>query len=65
MKVMLQSSMVVAMSVYGIAALLAALACTLLPIETKGKELKETVVFNKWSTPKTSDYLFIYVTLSH
>lgn len=47
MKVMLQSSMVVAMSVYGIAALLAALACTLLPIETKGKELKETVVFNK------------------
>lgn len=44
---MLQSSLVVAMSVYGVAALLAAVACILLPIETKGRELKETVIVTK------------------
>lgn len=31
------------MTVYGLAALLAAVACFLLPIETKGKEMKESV----------------------
>ncbi|XP_054280439.1 synaptic vesicle 2-related protein [Macrosteles quadrilineatus] len=46
-QVMLQSSLVVAMGVYGVAALLAAIACVLLPIETKGRELKETVIFTK------------------
>lgn len=39
----MQSSLLFAMCVYGIAALSAAVACVLLPIETKGKEMKETV----------------------
>lgn len=39
----MQSSLLFAMSVYGVAALSAAVACLLLPIETKGKEMKETV----------------------
>lgn len=42
-QVLLQSSLFLAMSVYGIAAVMAAIACALLPIETKGKEMKETV----------------------
>ncbi|XP_046683021.1 synaptic vesicle 2-related protein [Homalodisca vitripennis] len=46
-QVLLQSSLLVATSVYGVAALLAAVACVLLPIETKGRELKETVIFTK------------------
>ncbi|KAG8232729.1 hypothetical protein J437_LFUL013322 [Ladona fulva] len=42
-QVMLKSSIVFAMSVYIFAALLAAAASIMLPIETKGRELKETV----------------------
>lgn len=42
-QVLLNSSLLLAMTVYGIAALLAAVACFMLPIETKGKELKESV----------------------
>ncbi|XP_075218906.1 synaptic vesicle 2-related protein isoform X2 [Lycorma delicatula] len=42
-QVLMQSSLLFAMSVYGVAALTAAVACVLLPIETKGKEMKETV----------------------
>ncbi|XP_063220101.1 synaptic vesicle 2-related protein [Bacillus rossius redtenbacheri] len=40
-QVLMQSSLVLAMSVYGITALLAGIACLLLPIETKGKDMKE------------------------
>ncbi|XP_034235778.1 synaptic vesicle 2-related protein [Thrips palmi] len=42
-QVLLNSSLPLAMTVYGLAALLAAVACFLLPIETKGKEMKESV----------------------
>ncbi|KAL1129933.1 hypothetical protein AAG570_012877 [Ranatra chinensis] len=40
-QVLLQSSLALALVVYGSAALLSAIACSLLPIETKGKEMKE------------------------
>ncbi|KAK3927334.1 Synaptic vesicle 2-related protein [Frankliniella fusca] len=42
-QVLLNSSLLLAMTVYGLAALLAAVACFMLPIETKGKEMKESV----------------------
>ncbi|XP_067015132.1 synaptic vesicle 2-related protein [Anabrus simplex] len=42
-QVLMQSSLLLATLVYGLAALLAAGACIMLPIETKGKEMKETV----------------------
>lgn len=37
----MKSSLVVAMAIYGCMALLAALSCALLPIETKDQEMKE------------------------
>lgn len=43
-QVLLQSSLFFAMTVYGVAALMAAVACAMLPIETKGKEMKESFV---------------------
>jgi hypothetical protein len=39
----MQSSVMFATSVYGLAALLAAVACCFLPIETKDREMVETV----------------------
>uniref|UniRef100_A0A8D8Z508 Synaptic vesicle 2-related protein n=1 Tax=Cacopsylla melanoneura TaxID=428564 RepID=A0A8D8Z508_9HEMI len=42
-QVLLKSSLSIAMTVYAVAALSAALACALLPFETKGKEMKETL----------------------
>jgi hypothetical protein len=39
----MQSSLMFATAVYGLAALLAAVACFLLPIETKDREMVETV----------------------
>ncbi|KAL3287918.1 hypothetical protein HHI36_002374 [Cryptolaemus montrouzieri] len=42
-QVLLKSSMSLAITIYTVSALLAALACLVLPIETVGKELTETV----------------------
>ncbi|KAI5704680.1 hypothetical protein M8J75_007854 [Diaphorina citri] len=42
-QVLLKSSLSIAMTVYGVAALSAALACACLPFETKGKEMKESM----------------------
>lgn len=42
-QVLLKSSIAVAISVYSTAALLAAIACVILPIETSGKELTDNV----------------------
>ncbi|KOB67588.1 putative sugar transporter [Operophtera brumata] len=42
-EVLLKNSIAIATGVYSIAALLAAVACLLLPIETKGREMKETI----------------------
>ncbi|KDR17464.1 synaptic vesicle 2-related protein [Zootermopsis nevadensis] len=42
-QVLMQSSLTLATSVYGLAALLAAVACFFLPIETKDREMVETV----------------------
>lgn len=42
-QVLLKSSVAVAISVYSTAALLAAIACIILPIETSGKELTDNV----------------------
>lgn len=42
-QVLMQSSLLLAMTVYGVSALMAACACFFLPIETKGKEMKESV----------------------
>ncbi|PSN40655.1 Synaptic vesicle 2-related protein [Blattella germanica] len=42
-QVLMQSSITMATAVYGLSAMLAALACFLLPIETKDHELSETV----------------------
>nr|CAD7423187.1 unnamed protein product [Timema monikensis] len=39
-QVLIQSSLVLATAVYGVFSLLAAVACLMLPIETKGKEMK-------------------------
>jgi len=39
----MQSSVAFATAVYGLAALLAAIACCFLPIETKDREMAETV----------------------
>ncbi|KPJ11124.1 Synaptic vesicle 2-related protein [Papilio machaon] len=41
--VLLKNSIVIATAVYSLAALLAALACLALPIETKGREMRDTV----------------------
>lgn len=43
LQVLLKSSIVVATSVYATAAILAAVACIVLPIETTGKELTDNV----------------------
>lgn len=43
LQVLLKSSIAVAISVYSTAALLAAIACVVLPIETSGKELTDNV----------------------
>ncbi|KAE8747251.1 hypothetical protein FOCC_FOCC006043 [Frankliniella occidentalis] len=53
-QVLLNSSLLLAMTVYGLAALLAAVACFMLPIETKGKELKESVSGPQLHRPQTS-----------
>lgn len=42
-QVLLKSSVAVAVSVYAVAAVLAAVACVILPIETRGKELTDNV----------------------
>lgn len=42
-QVLLKSSITFATSIYTVSALLAAVACILLPIETRGKELTENV----------------------
>nr|CAD7460198.1 unnamed protein product [Timema tahoe] len=42
-QVLIQSSLVLATAVYGVFSLLAAVACLMLPIETKGKEMKESM----------------------
>ena len=41
-QVLLRLSPYLAISIYGTVALLASIACLLLPVETKGRELKET-----------------------
>ena len=41
-QVLLKLSPYLAISIYGTVALLASIACLLLPVETKGRELKET-----------------------
>ncbi|XP_022913065.1 synaptic vesicle 2-related protein [Onthophagus taurus] len=46
-QVLLKSSITFATTIYGIAALLAAVACLILPIETRGKELEEKVHQNQ------------------
>lgn len=43
LQVLLKSSIVIATSVYTVAALLAAIACIVLPFETTGKELTDNV----------------------
>lgn len=53
-QVLLNSSLLLAMTVYGLAALLAAVACFMLPIETKGKELKESVSGPQLHRPQAS-----------
>ncbi|XP_061380089.1 synaptic vesicle 2-related protein [Danaus plexippus] len=42
-QVLLRNSVLIATAVYSVAALLAAAACLALPIETKGREMKDTV----------------------
>ncbi|GLH03869.1 Organic cation transporter protein [Gryllus bimaculatus] len=41
--VLMQASLLLATAVYGVVALMAAIACFLLPIETKGHDMKESV----------------------
>lgn len=43
LQVLLKSSLSLAMTIYTVAALAAAVACMVLPIETNGKELTESV----------------------
>lgn len=40
-QVLMKSSLVLAMSIYSSVAVLAAVCCFLLPLETKGKEMKD------------------------
>ncbi|CAH2226436.1 jg26329 [Pararge aegeria aegeria] len=42
-QVLLKNSITIATAVYSVAALIAAAACIALPIETKGRDMKETV----------------------
>ncbi|XP_060520106.1 synaptic vesicle 2-related protein [Cylas formicarius] len=51
-QVLLKSSVTLATSLYALAALLAAIACILLPIETSGKELPENVQRHEPETRK-------------
>lgn len=52
LQVLLKTSITFATSIYATAALLAAVACILLPIETSGKELPENTVEQRQASSK-------------
>lgn len=57
-QVLMKSSLLLAMSIYSIVALMAAVCCIILPVETKGKEMKEGLS-KKWSPLKRDENNFL------
>ena len=51
-QVLIRTSQVAAASTYGVVALIAAIACALLPIETKGRDMPDTTTAQKKARKK-------------
>ncbi|XP_049942371.1 synaptic vesicle 2-related protein [Schistocerca serialis cubense] len=51
-QVLMQASLILATAVYAVAAIMAAIACFLLPVETQGKEMKDAVASRRNPSPR-------------